>query len=137
MVGDVIHLYNHVELKVNDIICDYFQPTYEKSFFKEIVLNNMIIGMGSKIKILTNLKKFDEKIVQKIRNLNNIRNALAHNNSGGHVDLKLMKASIKISYLHSSGKVKCEELEILCNQFRDTYDEVIFRLNEYHEKNKN
>ena len=136
VTGTILHKANTIELEINKLIFAYFLPTRETKLFKEIALNPLVISMSSKIKILTHMVDFDkDKIIQTIRNLNNLRNAVAHNNFKAHVPFSAsgLDTYLAVSYL-KNGRVESTKLEDLLNDFNRYYSKIDKHLQEYQNK---
>ncbi len=125
VMGEVLEEYNQIENKINELIVNYYMPAKNAGQFRLIVLNSNVLGMGQKCKILMNMRGFDSKIVEKIRNLSSIRNGIAHFNAIPVINIepnnenKISSISHKnvIRVMNSSGKVIPKELELQYDEF--------------------
>jgi len=79
--GFTIEFFRDIESKIDKIICDFVAPENE-SFFKKVILNSSILDIGSKLKIIKNIGKIDNKTIDDIRKLSSIRNGFAHASIG-------------------------------------------------------
>lgn len=112
-------------------------PSKEKETFKNVVLDSGIINMGAKLKILANLRDFDHKIIEKIRKMAHIRNAVAHNNPGIQININKNSgkgtASEFISVMSSSAKLQSKEFSSQIAEFNSYFEIVITYLQYYSE----
>lgn len=128
--GHMINRIYQIESKLNFIISDYYEPK-NKSEFNSVLLNSAIISFGGKIKILANLDKFDNKVIDKIRKISSIRNAFAHlpiseeihlqvtNDKNGQVEnIEIAKMTSNITIMTPSGKLKTHNALELANEFK-------------------
>ncbi len=75
--GWIIERFQRIERAMDVLILDYFQPEHP-SEFEQVMLNSSILNIGSKIKILTNIKAVSNKTLENIRKSSSIRNGFAH-----------------------------------------------------------
>jgi len=132
-----------IESKINFIISLYFNP--EKKYeFEKIVLNSSIISIGGKIKILRNIKEFDKKIIGKIQEISNIRNAFAHlptrdcieihvenDENGNFVKSNIGKITSEMELMNSNGELKTKTTTYLIDEFYKLNKEISDYLNTY------
>ncbi|WP_372754606.1 hypothetical protein [Mariniflexile sp.] len=134
--GWMIQRMNDIETKIDFIICDYFEPTKNREF-KKIMLNSSIITIGGKMKILRNIKTFDNKIIVKIGDLSRIRNAFAHlpivehifvsvshDENGEFKSSKISKITSNIEVMNSEGVLKTKNANILISEFSQWNKEI-------------
>lgn len=134
--GWIIDEMYNVESQINVLIRDYFNPE-KKSEFNKIILNSSIISIGGKLKILRNIKSFDNKMIDKIQKLSLIRNAFAHlpviqnfhvvikrDKNLNFKDSEVIKASSQIEIMNSSGELKSKNAQELINEFFQLNTEI-------------
>ncbi|MFM2213463.1 MAG: hypothetical protein RL427_726 [Bacteroidota bacterium] len=138
--GWMIDRMTQIEIKIDTIITEYFEPGKKKEFEK-IILNSSIISMGSKSKILRNVHGFDKNIITKIQKISSIRNAFAHmpvseninvniieDQKGSHIGTKIDVTSV-IEVMNSSGELIIKNSKEQVLEFFDLQFEIINYLN--------
>lgn len=75
--GWTIDRLQQIEYRIDEKIIDFFKPE-KVELFKKILLNSVVLDIGSKLKILSNINSVDTKTIEKIRRLSSIRNGFAH-----------------------------------------------------------
>lgn len=138
--GWMIDRMTQIEIKIDTIITEYFEPGKKKEFEK-IILNSSIISMGSKSKILRNVHGFDKNIITKIQKISSIRNAFTHmpvseninvniieDQKGSHIDTKIDVTSV-IEVMNSSGELIIKNSKEQVLEFFDLQFEIINYLN--------
>jgi|Laugrespbdmm15sd_2_1035082.scaffolds.fasta_scaffold59246_1 hypothetical protein len=66
--GWMIDRMTQIEMKIDYIISGYFNPE-KKREFDRVILNSAILSMGSKTKILRNIKGFDKNMISKVQKI--------------------------------------------------------------------
>lgn len=140
--GWMIGRMTQVEMKIDTIISDYFQPQ-KKSEFEKIILNSSILSMGGKMKVLRNVKGFDKNTISKIQKIASIRNAFAHiplyesvdfivmeDKKGKHIDSNLNVTSL-IEVMNSNGELKVQNSKEQFQKFFELQKEIIEYLNNF------
>lgn len=120
--GWMIDRMTQIEIKIDLVIAEYFQPKRRKEF-DSIILNSAILSMGAKAKILRNVSGFDKNTINKIQKISSIRNAFAHlpisenieiniieDKNGKDIDTEINLTSV-IEVMNSSGELKVQNSE--------------------------
>jgi|688.fasta_scaffold697550_1 hypothetical protein len=131
-VGWIVSRLNLVESDVVEIICNYYKPSYNQHF-REILLNNSILGFGAKLKVLRNIPGFKSAIVDKMATLSAIRNGFAHVLPTQNVKIVVrpgdrtptnIRVHSAINVMNSNGKVKSKEYIEYLLEFQMLYNEI-------------
>lgn len=136
MKGWILDQMYNIESQVDFIIRDYFNP--EKKYeFDKIILNSSIITIGGKMKILRNIKSFDNKMIDKILKFSTIRNAFAHlpitenfqitlkrDENGIFKDSEVTNSSSQIEIMNSNGVLKKKNVQELIAEFSQLNTEI-------------
>ncbi len=75
--GDIINRLNVLEKLLIHIISGIIKP-HDKKLFNEIIMNNSVVSIGGKIKILKSIEIIDDKTYNQLMRLLSIRNGFAH-----------------------------------------------------------
>ena len=134
--GWIIDQMNNIESQINFIIRDYFNPE-KMSEFNKIILNSSIISIGGKLKILRNIKSFDNKMIDKIQKISSIRNAFAHlpiteniqltfkrDVNGNIKSSEVAKIISQIEIMNSNGELKLKNTQELITFFFELNTEI-------------
>jgi hypothetical protein len=133
--GWIIDRFYQIEVSIDRIICEFYQPKKDKEF-KKVILNSSIISFGGKIKILANIPYIETKIIEKIRRLSSIRNAFAHlpihshyelkmhKNKEGHHEISDINERLKLYVMKSNGRIKTADLSDLREEFYSLSNQV-------------
>jgi hypothetical protein len=140
--GWMIDRMTQIEMKIDIIISEYFNPEKRKEFDR-IILNSAILSMGAKTKILRNIKGFDKKMISKVQEISSIRNAFAHlplsesvfvnvieDKNGKHIETKINVTS-EIEVMNSSGELKVKNSQQQVLEFFDLQAGIIEYLNNF------
>ncbi len=117
----ILDTFNKLEEQIGELIYYYFLPQRNPKVFKEIVLSGVIMDVGAKMKILNNIDEFDKKIIDKLRELNSIRNGVVHNNPE---ELKGNTMNYRFSMINSSGKLVKKDFKVQLNRFTELHQSV-------------
>jgi hypothetical protein len=130
--GQIISDFIWIEHKLNDVIIKKIQPSDTK-FFKDIVLNSSILGIGQKIKIINNVDGIkDSSLVSLIRDMNNIRNGLAHANFNYTLAVqKNQVAKTEIITMNSEGIIKRKNVDELIASYVELSNKAHSLLDDY------
>ncbi len=129
--GLIIQRFIQIEDNINTIITNYFKPENER-LFRTVVLNSRVIDIGGKLKILNNIGY--KGIIEKVRNLSNIRNAFAHTRFPESVHIKVFGDSTEeerckievdsiIPVMNTNGKIINKSAYQYAKEFLD--DEIL------------
>lgn len=83
-IGKSIFIFNEIEFFIDCIICHFIKPS-NREFFINYFLNTSVTSFGTKVKMLTIINGYKEKIFEKndiemLRTFVNYRNTFAHSN---------------------------------------------------------
>ncbi|WP_228851448.1 hypothetical protein [Aegicerativicinus sediminis] len=136
--GHIIEQFLNVEDLIDDLILDFVKPS-KPDTFKKVFLNSSIVTIGAKVKIIANYG-VDNKILDKIRRLTNIRNGFSHSRIHGNIRIILgevnsdksreitTEAESVISVMNSNGKLETKNAHDLLQEFIDTKNELVVLL---------
>ncbi len=140
--GWMIDRMTQIEMKIDHVIAEYFQPERRKEFDR-IILNSAILSMGAKAKVLRNVSGFDKNTIGKIQKISSIRNAFAHlplsenveiniieDKNGKHIDTEINVTS-EIEVMSSNGELKIQNSKQQVLAFFDLQKEIIEYLNNF------
>ncbi len=135
--GQIISDFIVIERRLNEVIIAKIQPA-DKEFFKNIVLNSSILGIGQKIKILNNIDNIDSSIIKPIREMNSIRNGFAHVNFSHTLSVGKNNAGAKteIVIMNAEGKLKRKNADELIDTYVELSNKVHSLLDSYLRTNK-
>lgn len=124
-----------IEYKINQLILEFFAPN-NPSIFNKVVLNNSILDIGGKLKILKNIG-VNSSLIENIRKLISIRNGFAH--SPMLVGAKLIfdpdnkpvshEVNTIINVMNAQGIIKSKNASEWLAEFHDLYERIIHELN--------
>jgi hypothetical protein len=133
-IGWIIDRINYIEFLLKEIISYYIQPDKNKEkFVKDILLNNAIIALGSKIKLFLHICKVTGWKIKNPDNYHDIlryRNAFAHNDTvkininislGDKSNAKVNDVYMMLDRITSSGEFVQERRKDVIQKFTDTY----------------
>lgn len=120
----IINNYNALEADISKFLLKYFSPQKNEAIFENVLLSSAIVGMGHKIKILNNIDDFDPKIISDLRNLNSIRNGIAHNITSGGISIPDYSVSYQFKMLNSQGKLVTKDFEKEFENFQGLYSKI-------------
>ena len=140
--GWMIDRMTQIEIKIDLVIAEYFQPKRRKEF-DSIILNSAILSMGAKAKILRNVSGFDKNTITQIQKISSIRNAFAHlplsenieiniieDKNGKHINTEINLTS-EIEVMNSSGELKVQNSEQQVLEFFNLQKEITEYLNNF------
>ena len=140
--GWMIDRMTQIEIKIDLVIAEYFQPKRRKEF-DSIILNSAILSMGAKAKILRNVSGFDKNTITQIQKISSIRNAFAHlplsenieiniieDKNGKHINTEINLTS-EIEVMNSSGELKVQNSEQQVLEFFNLHKEITEYLNNF------
>ncbi len=140
--GWMIDRMTQIEMKIDFIISEYFNPEKRKDFDR-IILNSAILSMGAKTKILRNIIGFDKNLISKVQKISSIRNAFAHlplsesihlnvvkDKNGKHIETKISVTS-EIEVMSSNGELKVKNSQQQVLEFLELQAEIITYLNHF------
>lgn len=132
--GWVIDGLNTIDSKLDFIITEYFNPE-KKSEFKNIVLNSSVVTSGAKMKIIRNIKSFDNLLISNIQKIISIRNSFAHApmstsasfsfiNEGGELKSKINDITSQFIIMNSSGETSNKNIKTLIKEFEKLSSDI-------------
>ena len=140
--GWMIDRMTQIEIKIDLVIAEYFQPKRRKEL-DSIILNSAILSMGAKAKILRNVSGFDKNTITQIQKISSIRNAFAHlplsenieiniieDKNGKHINTEINLTS-EIEVMNSSGELKVQNSEQQVLEFFNLQKEITEYLNNF------
>lgn len=141
--GWMIDRLYQIEILIDNIISDYYEPK-KKEEFKRIILNSNIINIGGKIKILSNIEGIDYKIIKNLRDFTAIRNYFAHLPINEHIEVNIIQEKNKndldsvsavvtqnIYVMNAEGKIKEKNANEQIQLFFNLNDEITRYLRGY------
>jgi len=136
--GWVIEQLNEIEIKMDIIITNHFQPKDERDF-KRIMLNSTIISFYNKVKILRGVEIITDKDYTSITEMSRIRNGFAHQSTSESLTIqisrkenegaKLIEATDKMDVMNSRGVIDGKDVRDWINIFHSINERVSLKLN--------
>ena len=123
--AEVIDGLNVVEIKISELLCDYFKPK-NLDDFNNILMNNSICHYGGKLKACRALNLIDNKTGDHLLRMGSIRNTFAHSLGKGSFENKngAINFDLKLTVINTSGKVDEKDFYDLAEEFIDRYHKI-------------
>ncbi len=133
--GWTINRLMQIEYEINRIIINQIKPA-NKEAFEDIILHSSIMDWGSKLKVISNFKTVDKKVIDKIRTLVSIRNGFAHAPISETISAFVTPATADLpesisgtvettlQVMNSQGEIKSKVAYDYLVEFKRLFDEV-------------
>ncbi|MCZ2482028.1 hypothetical protein G9H64_03575 [Aquirufa nivalisilvae] len=130
--GWIIEQFCKIEFQINQIIINHIKPVNCEDF-ERIILNSSILSFGNKIKILKNVKDFDQKTIGKLQKAASIRNIFAHASIYESIEIDFdeeyninnIDVSCKIDIMTSDEKISSQNVVKKLDEYYDLTNSII------------
>lgn len=129
-IWEVIEHFNHLESVISHKLSEYLWISDEHKI--KVIFNNSIIHFWGKIKLLANFRLYDKIVLDKLRELSNIRNGFAHtflisqNWKLGYKDWILDEVDVirTIEVMNSQWIIEEKDLDKMYERYFLLYEEI-------------
>ncbi len=130
-IWELLEHFNHLEWNITHKISDYLGILEEENI--KILFNSTIIWFWGKVKLLINFKLYNNAVIEKLRELSNIRNGFAHaflisqRAEYGYINWILDETQVfrTIEVMNKNSIIEERDLDEVYDRYFEVYEELV------------